>query len=50
MTVQILRLVICSWINDPNNAPGMYLMPSNNQQTPNDILILMNTYGGNNIK
>ena len=30
----------------PNNSPGLYLMPYDANQSPNDLMVVMNTYGG----
>lgn len=30
----------------PNNAPGLYLMPYDANGSPNDLMVVMNTFGG----
>jgi hypothetical protein len=32
----------------PNNGPGLYLMPYVPDQSPNDLMVVMNTFGGTN--
>lgn len=32
----------------PNNGPGLYLMPYDQNQSPNDLMVVMNTFGGSN--